>query len=110
MAIKKSKILPSGVVGEYWKITNESYNRLTGECIWILSLFISKDISDAGKEPLKVTKVYKILITEQEAAGDRTALGYAKVKAKAELEINPTPGMLGGPFLFDIDLANGEDI
>lgn len=108
MAIRKQKILNSGVSGNYWKIIKEDYDRLTGEIKWKIALFKDQSASDSNKDPLNVEHIFKKIITENEALGNRTQLGYNFIKQKSLEEVP----MLGSndTYLYNQDLANGEDV
>lgn len=112
MAIQKDKLLPSGVTGNYWKITKESYNKTNNECTYEISLFLNKEVSDANGASLGIRKIYNYIATDQELAGDRTALGYVKIKEAAAAQVMRVPFAGGEPTTgtFDPDLANGLDV
>lgn len=111
MAIKKTKTLPSGVTGEYWKIVKETHNRVSDEMTWEIALFLDQAASNAGKKQLNLSKIFKAIVTEEEASGNRTALGYTKIKQQASSMVSPHSGSLNlEPTPFDIDLYNGEDV
>jgi len=111
MAIKKSKTLTDGSVGEYWKITKEIFNKNTLECTWEISLFKDKTFSDEGMPSLPIRKVYTFNCTKEELAGDRTELGYSKIRAKAITMVRPLFGKKEDALIqFDSDIAGGEDV
>lgn len=108
MAIQKSKTLANGASGNYWKITSESYDKPSFKCSWIITLFCDKAHADAGAPSLGFSKTYTHTATKEELSGDRTALGYKKIKEKASSFIKglrkDAPQMQ-----FDADLADGTD-
>lgn len=111
MAIKKQKTLRTGVVGEYWKITKISYDPLIHSLSCVLSLFVNEARSDEGCSPLNFHKNFIFKITSEEASGDLRALGYEMIKNKCATLITPHVGSLDlTPYVYDNDIANGEDI
>jgi len=110
MAIKKSKALPSGISGEYWKITKESYDRIAGRGVWTISLFKDQAASDAGAQPLSCSKNFSLPMSPQELAGNRTAIAYNKIKARAAEVVPVAFSTTPATCIFDPDLADGEDV
>lgn len=111
MAIQKAKTLPNGSAGNYWKITNEAYDKKTMLCTWIISLFSDKAHGDANAPSLGMHKTYNHTTTDAELAGDRTALAYAVIKAKAASMVSVPFAPANTPkVMFDPDLANGVDV
>lgn len=112
MALEKSKLLTSGISGNYWKITKESYDRLTGFYTWTIELFKDKAASDAGKAPLNCSKEFKFSVDESDLDGDNTALGYVKIKERVALlvdrDIAGRP--IDPPTALDPDLAGSSDV
>lgn len=110
MAIQKSKTLVNGASGNYWKITLESYDKVSMECVAIISLFLDHDHSMSGAG-LGMDKVYKFSATREELQGNRTLLAYAKIKAKAASMMTPIGGPIDAdPVAFDSDLVGGTDV
>lgn len=110
MAIKKSKILRNGSVGEYWKITKISFDPLSHNLECVLSLFVDKAKSDAGYSSLDMNKYFNFIISNEESLGDLRGLGYTKIKDKASTMITPISSSLSQtPYPFDADLINSED-
>lgn len=111
MALKKTKTFSNGTSGEYWKITEEKYDRLTKKYIWTISLFKDQSYRMESNGKLGISKQYSFELTSQELAGNRTALGYTKIKAKANEMIEPPFNFPGNPesIPYDSDLANAED-
>lgn len=110
MAIQKNKTLRTGVTGNYWKITHESYDRLAGTLSLTISLFLNKSASDAGASPLPCSKTFKVPVTKEEMTEDRTAMGYIKIKEKAATVVAVPFALTPSTCLFDADLADGEDV
>lgn len=106
MALQKSKTLPNGAVGDYWKITEVSCRKLSMLMSAKITLF--KDESFRMKQDLGLSKTFLFKCTREQLAGDLTALAYALIKAKA---LEMIPGKVGQPEGFnDPDLANATDV
>lgn len=111
MALQKDKTLPNGSSGNYWKITSESYDKVSRQCEWRISLFLNKDTSDSKKPSLGLVKSFSYLASKEELAGDRTALGYTQIKSQASRMINPPFGRLGDSQVqLDPDLCDTSDV
>lgn len=111
MAIKKSKTLKNGSVGEYWKIITEVYCKISRKGTWTVALFKDQANSNAGHPHLGVTKTYSQVLTPEEMLADRTQVAYAKVKAQASRMVPVLGGKPSDPLVvFDTDLSGGEDI
>lgn len=106
MAIGKTKVLSSGVSGNYWKIICEYYDRNSGRIEFFIALFKDKAASDAGKNHLGIVKKFCTSITREEASSNRTAFGYNFIRTKSASMVTPISG--GSQVVYDTDLANGE--
>ena len=110
MALKKTKTLPSGVSGEYWKIISETYDRINHQVTWQIALF--KDQAHRTGEHLGIIKQFSRSINAEEATGNRTALGYNTIKQQSSEMI--TCGVSGlplpEPIARDPDLCDAEDV
>lgn len=110
MALKKLKTLPSGVSGEYWKITHISLDRIVGKATCMFDLFVSKALSDSGAKPLGVQKKFVIDLTKEEIETDLIENCYIKVKAKAQTMVIPVGGSANSEKVqLDPELASAED-
>ncbi len=109
MAIQKSKTLASGATGDYWKITDESYDKLTGKCTWYITLFTDKSFADADAPSLCLHKPpFTYMASKMELQGNRTALGYTQIKLQAAAVVPNIGG--SGTHVFDPDLVGGIDV
>jgi hypothetical protein len=110
MAILKEKSLACGASGNYWKITNERFDRMSFVCEWTISLFKDSDYRNAA--PLPIHKTFCKRLTFEEAQGNRTALGYATILTKAAEMIKPpfTVDPDAALIVRDPDLAGGENV
>lgn len=111
MALKKSKSLPSGVSGEYWRINKITADRVNSKVTYELSLYVSKALRQSGAKPLDYKKVFSFDVTMQEINGDLNALGYEKIKEKANSLIpDPFSRLVLRPSIpGDADLHDAED-
>lgn len=110
MALKKLKTLPSGVSGEYWKITHLAIDRASKKVTCIFDLFVSKELSDAGAKPLGVQKKFVLDLTKEEIETDLIENCYIKVKAKAQTMVIPVGGSANSEKVqLDPELASAED-
>jgi hypothetical protein len=88
MAIIKSKTLPNGSVGNYYKITSVSLDKEQLTLIINLSLFKDKATSDNELPPLKLHKTLKCSITKEQSTGDLLELGYVKLLQDSNIQIS----------------------
>jgi hypothetical protein len=110
MAIKKEKLLPNGVSGNYWKITNETYDKLSLRAQWIIELFKDKESSSSGKS-LGIKKTFSAYVSKESLSADRTALGYIIIKEQAAKMLPQLFGKITqGLTPYDSDLIDGEDV
>lgn len=79
MALQKSKTLPNGVVGNYWKITSIVVDRIRTMVTYEIEFFLSSGIEVSLGEK----KSFRFVVTSQELSGDLAELGYIKIKAEA---------------------------
>lgn len=110
MALLKSKTLENGATGKYWKITAECYDRMTRKVTWQIALFTDQAHATLHGKHLGLTKSFSSQVTPEEASGNRTALGYAKILEQASQMVNRdiTGALLDTPVPRDSDLADAE--
>lgn len=65
MALKKQIELESGVVADYWKITNIFQNYLQENTSISIAGYVSKEIRQEGKQPT-VTKTFLLPLIDSE--------------------------------------------
>lgn len=109
MAIQKQKDLPSGISGNYWKISKVNLDTVNSRCGYSISLFKDKATSDAGASSLGFSKSFQFPLSDEELVGDLRAVGYAKIKEKAAMLVMNLQGEQTN-IAFDPDLANGIDV
>lgn len=109
MALLKDKTLLNGSTGNYWKITSETYDKISLQCTWIIALFKDQDICTAGNPSLGLEKTYIYMASDVELAGDRTLLGYIQIKLQAAQLVYDLPGNRGPSEPFDSDLFDAVD-
>lgn len=108
MAIQKAKTLSNGASGNYWKVTSESYDKMTFKCTWTISLFTDKAHSDAELPSLGFSKIYTYISNKTELMGNRTALAYTQIQAQASAMVVPFGGKASdSKVIADSDLAGG---
>ncbi len=111
MPIQKEKTLPSGVTGNYWRITTITIDRQRLRVVASIALFKDKQASDEGKAPMALTKVvrFPFVVSEALLAPDLISYIYTKIKDAAEVVI--TKDIMGNdlpvPTTVDPDLAGG---
>lgn len=110
MAIIKSKTLPSGVSGDYWRITSILFDRQNFKATGTIGLFKDQAASAAGKPHIGLTKSFhfSFTITDLSMPSNIIALVYSKIMQQAEMEV--TMDLSGAPITprpFDEDLAGG---
>lgn len=87
MALQKQKILNSGVVGNYWKITELNVDKLSLKANFKISLYLDKAASDGGAAPINYSRFFHGSFTKEQLGGDLFALGYSFIKEQAALMI-----------------------
>lgn len=106
MALKKSKQLPNGVTGEYWKIVKIEADKIKLTLTVALDLFLNESKKDSAS--LNHLKVRSFKCLKEELQGDLAAIGYAKLKAHANLDL---PNLHGkGTHKGDLDLIGAIDV
>lgn len=111
MAIQKDKILPCGVTGNYWKITDISVNKMTNVVTYIIALFL--DLAHGhpdGSTSLGLTKQYTFQSTRSDLQGNLTSMGYTLIQAKANSLVPVIGDPDADPVAFDSDLAGGTPV
>lgn len=110
MAITKSKTLPSGVSGNYWRILSILFDRQTLKATGTIGLFKDAAASAAGKPHIGLTKTFefKFLVTDLTMPSDIIALVYSKIMTQAEATVSfDLAGNAITPRAFDQDIAGG---
>lgn len=105
MALKKFKELPSGVVGEYWKITKVFADREKLELSAVITLFKDQAASQAGKSSLGISHSFTKSITKTQAEDNLVQLAYAMIKEETNKPILP----IDQKAIAKNDLKNAED-
>lgn len=110
MAIIKSKTLPSGVSGNYWRITSIIFDRQSFKATGTIGLFKDQAASAAGKPHIGLTKSFHFSFTISDLAvpSNIIALVYTKIMQQAELVVSvDLAGNAITPRPADEDLAGG---
>lgn len=92
MALQKSKTLPSGEIGDYWRVSYLTFSRKGMKVDLVLSLYKSAAIAASGAPPLPASYSFSFVVTQQELMGNLVALAYAKVKAMVAVLHEPILG------------------
>lgn len=104
MAIQKSKTLPSGVTGNYWRLKNAVIDIDRMEVNMVLGLYLDQTHGTNGSASI-MSKHVKLGITQQQLATGSLANAYQRILDQANEDI---PGFFGqGTRKFDPDLAGG---
>ncbi len=114
MAIQKTKTLPNGSVGNYWRIMDIHINRQGLRAMGRIALFKDAATSAAGAPPLGCVKEFRFSFTLAELAAtpNLVAFVYLKIVAAAEALITHdlAGNLLETPRPSDPDLAGGETV
>lgn len=110
MALQKDKTLSNGAEGNYWKIVSETYDKITLQCTWVISLFKDQSICTSGNPSLGLEKTFTYIATDEQLCGDRTALGYTQIKLQVAVLVYDLPGNIGPSTPFDPDLIDAIDV
>lgn len=76
MSLQQTETLPSGVVGNYWKIVSIEVDRIQLIARFTLELFLDQDHSNSGSDPIGCPRHYSGTFTKEQLNGDLPALGY----------------------------------
>lgn len=104
MAIQKSKTLPSGVVGNYWRLTRLDIDVNQGLGSLTLGLFLDSSHGNDGSKSL-MSKTYNFPITLSQLASGSISNAYVNILAKANSSVPNISD--SGTHIFDTDLAGG---
>lgn len=109
MAIQKTKTLPNGAQGNYWKITSIAIDRQASKIDAKIALFKDKATSDAGAPALGAIKHFSFPCVKSELSADVVELCYIKIMAIASaikhVDISGAPIVPGAAV--DADIADG---
>lgn len=86
MALIKEKELPSGEIGNYWRITDVSGNKSLLTLSAKISLFKSKELADSGKKDMGLSYFFSGPTTKEKLLGDLFAEGYLMIKDQCSKE------------------------
>lgn len=115
MAIQKEKTLPSGVTGNYWRLTSITLNRQNLTAMAEIALFKDAAASAAGHPPIggHKTFTFNFTIPALLAATNVISFIYGLIMDKAETPILYnffTGELLETPTVVDPDLAGGTPV
>lgn len=106
MALQKDKELPSGVIGNYWKIVEARAEKDNCDLVVKIALFKDKAASDSGKKHLGLIHMFSGKKSSQELLGNLFELGYNMIKAQCS---DSAPNTLSGKLIAYNDLKNAGD-
>lgn len=108
MALQKSKTLPSGESGDYWRVSDLSFHRSGMRLELVLSLYKSAALAAAGASPLPHSYRFSFVVTNQEIMGNVISMAYTKIKAAAAELVPPVSGF-GDPASRYPDIVDAVD-
>lgn len=106
MAIQNSKTLPSGVTGNYWKLTKLHIDLIALVSNFEISLYIDSTHGNDGVSTPIHRKTYVTSITLAQVMAGSIANLYANLLAKANSSVPNIDD--SGTHIFDPDLAGGS--
>lgn len=114
MAIQKSKTLPSGVTGDYWRITIITIDRQRLKIKGQIALFINAAASNEGKTPIGAYKSFEFPLVMEEIAPPTNLIAYVYGKIIAAASVVVTKDFAGNdlavPSTIDPDLTGGVNV
>lgn len=90
MALLKEKTLQNGAVGNYWRVSQLSFNRASMKVSIRLDLY--KD-STVGLAPLGSSHLFEFTVTQQQLMGNLVSLAYTNIKAMIDATHPPISGV-----------------
>lgn len=105
MALSKSKTLPNGAIGSYWRIMSATLNKQTMTVTCHVELCMDQAHNTS---PLGCAKTYIYTVNKTQSEGDLVAQGYAYIKTKAASQA-PNLGS-SGTHTYDTDLSGATDV
>lgn len=113
MAIQKTKTLPSGLSGNYWRILNINFDRTTLKAQGKIGLFKDAAASAAGKPHIPGTEktfVFPFVVSDLAMPSNIIALVYTKIMdiANQDVTVDLEGNPLESPRKADPDIAGGE--
>ena len=88
MALSKNKELESGVIGNYFKVTQFILNKMEMKMFCKLELFLNE--AHKNGKALETYKTYNFPVSSQELSGDIIELAYDKIKSYSNEVVSPT--------------------
>jgi len=114
MAIQKSKTLPNGVSGDYWRITTITIERQRLRLKGQIALFLDAQASDDGRPPVGAEKSFEFPLVLAEIAPPTNLIAYMYGKIIAAASVVVTKDILGNdlevPTTVDPDLTGGLNV
>lgn len=111
MALQKSKSLPNGSSGNYWRLTNATFDREGLKVTCHIALYASQAVANSANKHLGLVKYFEFSIVGMDLSGDIRVLVYGKIKDLASTVVSTD--MLGNavaPHAYDPDLDGATDV
>lgn len=105
MALQKEKTLPSGVTGNYWRVSGLRFTR--GDMQLDMTISLYKD-GTPGLAPLGAFYTVRVTLSPQDLLGNLVAMAYTKIKDYANSDVPNTDG--NGTHKGIADLADSIDV
>lgn len=114
MPIQKSKTLPSGVTGDYWRIMTITIDRQRLKIRGQIALFLNAAASNEGRPPIGAHKSFEFPLVLAEIAPPTNLIAYMYDKIIAAASVVITTDFLGNPLpeptTVDPDLTGGVNV
>lgn len=111
MAIQKSKTLPNGAIGDYWRILDISINRPSLQVVVSIALYTDAAHAAAGAPHLGLVKPFSfVLLSTDLTTTNIVSMLYTKIRTQAATTVNyilSSDRTTAASRLFDDDIANG---
>lgn len=107
MALQKSKELPSGVSGNYWKIIQPIPDPINLQLSVKVALYKDQETAEAKKQNLGIVHSFVFSVTKEQLLGNLFSLGYTLIKAQCA---GAAPSPMSGKLMAHNDLKNAIDV
>lgn len=111
MALQKSKTLGNGSSGNYWRLTNATFDREGLKVTCHIALYTSQSIANSANKHLGLVKYFEFSVVGMDLSGDIRALVYGKIKTLAATIVSTDAfGNAVTPHAYDTDLDGATDV
>lgn len=111
MAIQKTKNLPNGTSGNYWRIEDIAINRPSLLVVVSVALYLDASHAASGAPNLGLVKHFRFnLLTSELTGSNIISTLYTKIRTQAETMISVVLNPGDDPIMreYDPDIAGGE--